>query len=221
MLFGIPLVALFKNSKLWRDKNLALLILFLIISLIIVYPRVSFFHMQLFIALGVSLWSYLLWKSKERRLITASFAIGLVLLLGTIYPAILRSDWQKEARFYGKEDAQLAQVIQEVTPQGGRVFFLGLHSGLYSMAGVLPSKRWTDNFGWYLEIPGVQEEIISRWEENSPAIVFWRTPSPGNWFDLGTYQPKKIARWIEEHYTKEKEIKPGVWLWTRKLVLSD
>lgn len=216
VLFGIPLAFLVKDSKPRQHKDLVLLILFLTISLIIVYPRVSFFHMQLFIALSAILWSYLLWKSRQKRFIVICLAMGLVLLTVTIHPAVLRRDWQKEARFFGQEDKMLAQKIEEATSQGERVFLLGLHSGLYSMAGVLPPKRWTDNFGWYLEIPGVQEEILGRWEDNPPAVVFWRTPSSGNWFDLGTYQPKKIAAWIEEHYTKEREVKPGIWLWLRK-----
>ncbi|MDO8503199.1 MAG: glycosyltransferase family 39 protein [bacterium] len=221
VLFGIPLAALLKDSKLWRDKNLALLILFLIISLIIVYPRVSFFHMQLFIALSAVLWSYLLrqsllWKGKQKRLIAICLAAGFILLIGMIHPSVLRRDWQKEARFFGQEDKMLAQKIEEATPQGERVFLLGLNSNLYSMAEALPPKRWTDNFGWYLEVSGVQEKILSRWEDSPPALVFWRTPSPGNWFDLGTYQPKKIAAWVEEHYTKDKEVKPGIWIWRKK-----
>ena len=73
----------------------------------------------------------------------------------------------------------------------------------------------SDNFGWYLEIPGVQEEIITRWEGNPPDTVIWRTPSKGNWHDLGTYQPAKIVNWISENYMKEKELQPEIWVWRK------
>jgi hypothetical protein len=127
----------------------------------------------------------------------------------------LKCNWQRETRFYGADDFEMAQSIREEVPKEEKVFLLGLHSGLYTLADRLPPKPWTDNFGWYLEIPEVQEKIISRWQRNKPRAIFWREPNPGNWFDLGTYQPQKITDWIEKNYTKKEEIKSGVWLWKR------
>jgi hypothetical protein len=54
-----------------------------------------------------------------------------------------------------------------------------------------------------LEIPGVQEEIIKRWENNKPKIVFTNNVAEGNWYDLGTYRPQKIVDWIKKEKIDE------------------
>lgn len=211
-----PLTLLLVRAKLLKDANLRLLLLMLAGGLIAVYPRFSFFHFQPALTFLAIVYAFLFNRLKKAHM----FLVSCYLLLVTVFIArpVLTQDWQKEARFFGQEDKMLAQKIKDATLQGERVFLLGLHSNVYSIAGVLPPKRWTDNFGWYLESAGVQEEILLWWENNPPALVFWRTPSQGNWFDLGTYQPRKIAAWVEEHYTKDKEVKPGIWLWTLRQV---
>ncbi len=200
------------RRKLLLDNHLSLLFLFLIGSLIAVYPRFSFFHFQTALAFLIITIMYVLGEWKLKKLL-----VGFVLFFGVLFPIIhqpvISRDWQKEARFYGKDDIKLAQAIKEFVPDNKSVFLLGPQSGLYVLSNRLPPKRWTDNFGWYLEITGVQEEIISQWEENPPDVVVWRTPQLDNPYDLGTYQPKKIARWIEANYTKEREIASGIWLW--------
>lgn len=222
ILLLVPLLIItIKNKEILKDSVFQVLFPFLVIALIIIYPRFSFFHFQTALAFLVIIYGY---AAKDIKRLTpqllAYCLLPIALIIIFIQKPVLAREWQKEARFYAKEDLELAQTIQSKVPQNEKVFLLGLHSGLYVMAGRVPPKRWTDNFGWYLEIPGVQEEIIARWENSSaggpPHFIFWRTPSPGNWFDLGTYQPQKIVRWIEEHYTKEEEVKPGVWLWVQR-----
>ncbi len=213
------LIIIIKNKEILKDSVFQVLFPFLVIALIIIYPRFSFFHFQTALVFLVILYGLLFNQMKIKRFKLLLITSYLLLIFFAIHRPLLSSEWGRETRFYAKEDLELAQTIQSKVPQSEKVFLLGLHSGLYVMAGRVPPKRWTDNFGWYLEIPGVQEEIIARWENSSaggpPHFIFWRTPSPGNWFDLGTYQPQKIVRWIEEHYTKEEEVKPGVWLWER------
>ena len=213
-LLSLPLIiGIAKKLTIFAENNFKLLILFLIAALLAVYPRFSFFHLQTALAILVILYGYLLSKIKVSPLLVIFY---LLLIAFFVYQPVLALYWQKEVRFYGRDDIELAQLISERVEKDDKVFLLGLHSGFYVMADRLPPKRWTDNFGWYLEIPGVQEEILSRWEQNPPTAIFWRTPSQGNWFDLGTYQPKKIAGWIEKNYTKKEEIKPAIWLWQIK-----
>lgn len=218
-LLFLPLVAIFMvnivRRKLLIDTHLSILLLFLIGSLIAVYPRFSFFHFQPALAILIVITFYVLRKWEIKKLLIGS-VVFFVILLPIIYLPVFVSDWQKEARFYSQNDTYLAAKIADLTNISERVFLLEPHSGLYVMANRLPPKRWSDNFGWYLEIPGVQEEIISRWEGNPPDVVLWRMPLPGTQYDLGTYQPQKIASWIESNYTKKEEIKSGIWLWQKK-----
>lgn len=208
-----PLVLLVWNKKLLTAKTFQIVLGFLFVSILIIYPRFSFFHAQAALAILVVCYGYVVKDWRGRNLVFMSIAAVLIISIYVQRPVIER-EWRKVARFYGNDDLNLAQTIMGKA-DGKKTFLLGLHSGLYPMADIVPPKRWTDNFGWYLEIPGIQDEVLDRWDNSPPDLVIWRTPSNGNWFDLGTYQPQKIVKWIKENYNKKEEIKPGVWLWVK------
>lgn len=209
-----PIVLKFRD--LWKDENLKPILLFMICALIAVYPRFSFFHFQTAIAILAILYAYLLSKIKLTRLTIVYCLLSGTFIFFLVHKSVLARDWQGEPRFYTHDDIALSKLIDDRVGEDEKVYIFGLHSGLYSMSNSLPPRRWTDNFAWYLEISGVQDEIIARWENNSPKYVVWRTPSSGNPFDLGTYQPIKIVDWIKSRYTKETEIKSGIWIWVKK-----
>lgn len=205
-----------RSLDLWKDENLKLILLFFACALIAVYPRFSFFHFQSAIAILAILYGYLLSGIKLTRLTISYSLLPLVIIFFLVHKPVLERDWHTEPRFYTQDDIVLAKLIEDRVTGDKSVYIFGLHSGLYSLSNSLPPRRWTDNFAWYLEISGVQDEVISRWEDNPPKYVVWRTPSQGNPFDLGTYQPQKIAGWIEKNYTRKEEIKSGIWVWVKK-----
>lgn len=213
-LFLLPLIFLFFKLRhtLTKDKNSLLLLTFLLVSLVMIYPRFSFFHFQLALAFVAILFGYLLSKTKIGLLLPSIYC--LVVLMVIAIP-VIRTDWQAEARFWGEKDIKLGELISQSTNPVDKVLLLGPFSSLYTLSGTVPPKRWTDNFGWYLEIPGVQEEIVSRWKDNPPRFIFWQGIGIGNWFDPGTYQPKKITSWIEENYTKTEKVSDNIWLWEK------
>lgn len=184
------------------QKKYLLVISYYLLALILVYPRFSFFHFQLGIALAAVLSVLALAKVKSRFLISGLVAGYLVLAI-VLAGQVIKRDWGKEARFWGSEDITAAGIIRNTTWPDEPVLMLGPHSGLYILADRLPPKPWVDNYVWYLEVPGVQEEIISRWTQNKPAAVFTRAVEPGNWYDLGTYRPQKIVEWLKEEKINE------------------
>lgn len=204
------------RRKVFSYPSSLLLPIFLGISLIMVYPRFSYFHFQLALVFVVLNLAFLIrtWDLKRAGLF---FGVVIFVLIPFVHKPVIATDWQKEARFYGKGDTDLAIKIADFTDPSDKVFLLGLHSGLYVMAGRLPPKRWTDNFGWYLEIPGVQDEILSRWEEKPPDVIFNRIPSMGNWFDLGTYRPEEIVNYIEQNYIlMDRDLQQKIEWWVKK-----
>lgn len=217
LLLFAPLVLIIFNLRILKNKAFQILFLFLIGSLISIYPRFSFFHFQASLAILVIIYGYLLSKIRISRMPIVLCLLFLAVIFITIHRPALNLNWQKETRFYNKQDLELAKVISGNVGEDRQIYLFGLHSNLYVLSNTLPPKRWTDNFSWYLEIPGVQEEILSRWSQNPPGKIFWRTPSKGNWFDLGVYQPQIIVRWIEDNYTKKEEVLPGIWLWESKM----
>lgn len=221
LILFLPIIAAIAKNIVRRkdllDNRLQLLGLFLLGALFTVYPRFSFFHFQPALAFLAIWYAVFLGNTKKLAIKFYAFCFVLfVLALRLIHLPTIEREWNKEARFYGSPDLDVAQTINATVAPGEQVFLVGLHSGLYAMASRLPPKRWTDNFGWYLEIPSVQEEIVHRWDENPPKVIFWQEPEPGQWYELGTYQPQKIVEWIEKNYTKKEEVKPRIWLWLLK-----
>ena len=193
LLMPVILLLLKLRSSFFKDKNLVLLVSSLLISIVLVYPRFSFFHFQLGLAFIVIFYSVFLPRVRFSYMLHATYYILLFVL---VCLSVLRSDWQKEARFWGKEEIKAAEIITNNTQPHDLVYLLGPQSGLYVFSGRLPPKPWTDNYVWYLEIPGIQEGIIKMWKENKPEIVFTNNIQAGNWYDLGTYRPQKIVDWI-------------------------
>ncbi len=194
-------------------KHKKILLFLIAMGFIGVYPRFSFFHFQPALAFLAIVYAYLVNKSgKALAVLVLSY---LFIFAFTFLPS-LSSNWRQETRFWGKSDFELGQLIKENTKEGDKIFLLGLQSGLYVFADRLPSKPWIDTFGWYYEIPGIQEGVIESWKINPPRDIYWKTPDSGNWYDLGSYQPKKITSWVILNYNKEKEVVFGVWLWRKK-----
>lgn len=192
-----------------------LIFLFSLGGLLAIYPRFSFFHFQPALIFFVLFYIYTLSQIKKLARVLVCILFFLFLIPYVYKPAFQR-EWQAEPRFYASQDKQLASLISQKIDGSQNIYLLGLPAQLYVMTGTVPPKPWTDNFGWYLEIPRVQEEILYRWDQKPPDFIVWRQPSPGNWFDLSTYQPKKIVQWIENKYTKREEIQPMIWLWQKK-----
>jgi hypothetical protein len=197
-----------KNFK----KELLILLTFLSGAVLMVYPRFSFFHLQVAFAMLAVLVGFLVKVLKVDVKIFVAYILFLFFLFDL---PIIKLSWQKEARFYSTQDKGLADYIISKTSDSKNVYFLGLHSGLYVLSGKKPPKPWVDNYGWYFETPGFQAEVIRRWKTKPPSYIFWRNPQDGNWFDLGTYQPEVITEWIEKHYTKRERVEEDIWIWER------
>ncbi len=206
-----PIVWLSIRSIGKRDKNLIVLMLFTVLSLISVYPRFSFFHLQTTIALSAVLLGTVIAQNKKLLMFPV---ISLPLILVLMWPQI-KLEWGKEARFYGSEEIDFANKLSDIS-KSDTVFLQGIQSGIYVFSNTLPPKPWGDNFGWYYEVPGIQEATLIRWEQNPPETIVWRTPNQGNQFDLGTYEPKKIVDWIQQNYFRETELRPGILVWRKK-----
>ncbi len=207
-------VLLFKiHRSLIKDKHLILIILFLLLSFVLIYPRFSLFHLQTGLAFAAIVFAVVASKMKINYFL---YALYFALFTYLIVLPVIRSEWGRETRFWSEDEIKLSNFIKDVTKSSDFIYLQGLHSGLYVLSDRLPPKPWSDNFGWYLEIPGMQEEILKRWDMNKPGYIIIQDALPGNWHDMGTYRPKKIADWINKNYFKKEEIQTGVWLWKEK-----
>lgn len=187
----LPAVVALYNFKIKQMGIKLAFSIYLLISLLIIYPRFSFFHFQLGIAIVAICVTFL--KPKY-------ISILLLMFLFTVFMPRYRVFANSSTRFIGETEKNLAADIHERVSPDETVYLLNIHSGIYNLANRLPPKPWFDNFAWYLEIPGVQLQFLSRWEVSPPDYVYLQSPEPGIWHELGTYLPKDLLVWMKENY---------------------
>ncbi len=215
ILLAIPLLwsLIVLRKRILKDNILLLSLGGYLISFILFYPRFGFLHFQSGLTFYAIFLGILLSRLKIRPIII--FLYGLT-VFGLISVPVIKADWQKETRFWSNHDLQLAKIIQEKTAGPGRIYLLGLNSNYYTFMKKLPPKPWMDNFGWCFEYPGMQKEVIADWSKDNLKNIVIVDAQPGNWYDLGTYQPKEIIDWVKQNYVRKEELEKGIWLWQIK-----
>lgn len=173
------------DSKFW------LLISILIFMVLSAFPRFSMFHLQPALAIFIILVSYL-FSLKNK------YFVLLLLPLLYLWKSVLLNP-QNEVRFYSQKEIKLAGEIKK-TSENNKIYLLGPSSIYYVLTNTMSSKPWIENYVWHFEIPGLQEKVIEGWEKDPPIYIYWSKPEQGNWYDLGTYQPKKIVEYIRQNY---------------------
>lgn len=215
LLLLIPLGAVFLQAKQrLKDPVIKLTSLFFLASLLAVYPRFSFFHLQPAIALAIILFAQIFINLPEKLKI--KYLVFIVVISLSITLLLSRTALGQGIRFYSLQDQKLGEKIASEVKEGEKVFLLGLNASQYVFTHRLPPKRWTDNFGWYLQIPGVQQWVIEGLKEDPPAKVIWRVPASGQWYNLGVYQPQEIVQYLRTNYQKTGKIEEGIEIWSPK-----
>ncbi len=203
------LLIFFAFKEVWSNKLYTLLYLFLIAGMVSVYPRFSFFHFQTALAFATIIFGVFIHQIKLPPIYI--FIYFLIIFKFISIPS-LNLNWHKETRFWSSAEIKFAEIITSKVGTDS-FYLLGSHSTYYVLTGNVPPKPWLDNFGWFFEVPGVQGEVIDLWQKDPPKAIFIQDAGSGNWYDIGTYQPKQILSWIETNYTKTEEVVPGVWYW--------
>lgn len=198
-----------------KGENFVLTFLFVIFVLEVVlsFPRFSFFHLQPALATFAIICGYLLSSKKS---VIVFLSVTSLLFIGIYRWKLVAREFNHLTRFYGDEETHLAQRVDMVTSPNDKIYLLGPNAVVYVLANRIPPKPWIENYVWHFEIPGMQEKVISGWEHDPPKVIFWTPPEPGSWYDLGTYQPKKIADWIKMNYIHKEDTKSGVGVWYLK-----
>jgi len=215
LILGSPfLLALFKFKKRILDENnLMFVICNLLLTIVIVYPRWSFFHFQTALALlAILIGTASSVKLRNPGLLWMGYFFFLLVFVSL---PMARRSWREEPRFWSSTELATAQTVKQKLNGSNSLFLLGPNSVYYVLTTTLPSKPWLDNFGWYWEIPGVAEKALASWNLNPPDYVLAEKPQTGDWFDLGTYRPTMVTNWLVENYNQKELITENLTLWQR------
>lgn len=209
LIFGPGLILSIINPK----KDLAFYISLLIFLALFLtsFSRFELFRLQHALAVYCILLTLSLRNPvKNIALILLPIALGAILLLyGT------QSSFGKSARFFSDQDIKLSNEIKNYS-KDERIYLLGVFSTVYPVANLIPPKPWVDNYVWYFEITGVQEKFLDGFSKDPPKFIFRKPPQRGSWDDLGTYEPKKVIKYMEDYFEKDGNLTNGVEIWKRK-----
>jgi 4-amino-4-deoxy-L-arabinose transferase-like glycosyltransferase len=205
----LPIFLILKK-KIKEKKLLILLLVWCFFGLFGVYPRWGYVHFQpslpfLAIISGLCI-SYISISSK--RLSSYWWVYFVLVILGTIHlqTRFYRLHWQKPDRFFEKETIQVAEWLKQNTEENDKIFILNSWDHLYALSNTLPAvSPWVPTLPWYMEYPGVQEEIVKDLENEKPRLVVFE---PYKEKGLGSYKPEKIDEFLSRNYTL-KEIVAG------------
>ncbi len=192
LLFG---PGIFWSLKNWLKSKEELKVIFLIFAALFItaIPRFEFFRFQEALAAYIVLIA-VMFRDKYKF----SILLGIALAASLFF---IRTNFGNfPPRFYGPDDFVLAQKIDSMTSPSDKIFLLNIDSLKYVLANRLPPKPWIDNYVWYMEIPGIQEKVITGFEKETPKYIFRKSPQLGNWYDLGTYEPKKLVDYMMKNY---------------------
>jgi len=187
-----------------KNKKNILFVLLNISSLIAIYPRFSFFHAQVLIAVSfVSL-------SLINKKIMFIWLVVFFLLIKSYFVFTKIED-----RFWNQKAIDTANIVKQFS-HNEKTYFLGPNSLNYVLSQTIPSKPFVDGFGWYWEVPSLAQNTLNSWDSDSPEYIYWTLPREGNWYDLATYQNKDLTKWIENNYNRLDLVWENTYLWQKK-----
>jgi len=185
------LIVLIILVKIKKRKDLMLLSFWTIFLSLGAFPRWGLFHFQPalpFLSILGALIIYRLPKGKNLRNIVL---ITFVFLVLTLFSKVVYNDWN-------------TSVISNNTDKEDKIYVLNAWDSVYALSSTLPAARpWIPHLSWYMELEGVQENIVKDLSQNNPKlIVIGRFTKEG----LSSYKPDKIVEYIESNYAKETSI---------------
>lgn len=202
LLLLLPLIGISSTRKKITDKLILLNITLFFCALMAIYPRFSYFHLQPVLLFLVILYFQVTGIIQDKLL----FISLIIMTTTTIFTLLAPLSIDRSIRFYSREDQIIAQEIVSRVGQSEEVFLLGLNSLYYVLANRLPPKPWVDNYSWYLEIPGVQEQLIEGLKKDGVRVIFRKVPGKGAGYDLNVYQPQKVVNFIKSEFSLKETV---------------
>ena len=107
-------------------------------------------------------------------------------------------NYKEGTRFYEANVIDVVDYVKYNTDPGDAIFVLNWWDNIYTLTDTVPSTNpWVPQLSWYLERPGIQEEMIEGLVENPPKFIIF---SPYSSFGLSAYIPQKVYNYVTENY---------------------
>lgn len=200
-LFFVPFIPVFlkkqKNSFFYLSCSLVLLLF--------AYPRFGLFHLIPSLAILSIVFGSSLDVIKNPKWPKAVPAL-ILLFFFLITLADIKTNWTREVRFFEKDVYDASYALQKINPSGRPIFLQNVSGQILVISGTLPTKPWADSFPWYLEMPGVQLNIIGGILNEKPDIVVYKPYTGAGKYQIASYRPQKVADFLDQNYKEVLKI---------------
>ncbi len=202
-----PVAGIILAKDFLRKSNQLLVIVWFVASLFFIFPRFAYFHLQLTLPFFILLLP-VVWRIKQLRKGLVVYGVVVFILVARF---IARNSSQ-EPRFFEMSVMQEVALLKKYIPSGNPVFFYNVPSNYMVAGGFTPSKPWADTFPWYLELPGIQEIIVSTLERDRTNIVIFQSFGAKERYELGSYIPQKIDTYISSYFYNRVKVGSNLWV---------
>jgi hypothetical protein len=194
------LVLIFLPTMLKNKLKVTFLTLTGFVLFIFAYPRFDYFHLIPSLAVLSLAFGKNIKFLNASNLKTKMISISAIFLLAVFSLRYFQRNWTNEVRFFEDHIYRTAKFMQIINSANRPVFLQNVSGQLLVISGSLPTKPWADSFPWYLEVPGVQQNVIDGIQNDSPVFVIYSPYQNAGKFDLASYRPLLIADYLDQNY---------------------
>jgi len=195
-----------------KEKHHRFLLFTTVFLILFAYPRFDYFHLIPFLAVISLIVGQVVENFSKISLAVKTVSILSLVFLGSFAARFYLNNWTAEVRFFEREIFDSAVFISNYVPKEEKVYIQNGPDQLLVLSQRLPPKPWADEFSWYLEIGGMQDEIIQGIRMEQTKFIVFKPYEDGGKYTLGSYRPKKIADLIDKDYENMMQISQTLWL---------
>lgn len=208
---SLPFSILFFAFFTPKRKESVQLLLWVVAGALGAFPRWELFHFQPALPFLALTGGLILSQANKQKPFLKILLIGyLVLNLILVSKSFVR-EWGGGTRFFESEISELVTHIEEKVESGEKIYVLNAWDSVYAWSGTLPAVTpWIPHLPWYMESPGVQENIVLGLDIVRPNLILQGEYAESG---LGSYRPTLIDEFIQDNYEINDNI-GNYLLWT-------
>lgn len=176
------------------------------------YPRFDYFHLITSLSIiSLVAGEVFFFKMKNKKVVIMCLLSSFV-VLGIFSFKYFKSNWTQEIRFFETDIQTSATFLSLITNPDDRIYMQNAPDQLYPLSKRLPPKPWVDEFPWYLELEGYQQQVVDGIDSSKTKFVVFKPYEIKKEFDLGTYKSALITGYINANYHDYVKISDSLWL---------
>jgi hypothetical protein len=162
------------------------------------FPRWGLFHFQPALPFLAIAGGLLIKDLRKMKSLMRFVLMGVLILTMALFLRSFSREWGGGDRFFEQEFMKIVSYVKENTQPNDEIYALNTWDSVYALSNTLPAVGpWVPHLSWYMELPEVQEDIVSSLDIVRPKLIIRGEYSESG---LGSYKPELVNEFIEENY---------------------